>query len=157
MVFTALWTHGNAVVPESPEQLDQFTRYGFGTQVQTKTGTNHWFHVPMPSPVLTGTYRPKLLRVFILSNSDISSCISKVHIYDGSRLVTERNPLICGNKLTIQNDNAIHFATPPSGPGGIIPAFPGLPIYYGLGITMLIDAGTFPKRFFFAAFGADWE
>ncbi|WP_187644955.1 hypothetical protein [Paenibacillus terrae] len=52
MAITAMWTHGNAVVPETPELLDQNTRFGFGTQVRLRRGTNQWFHAPMP---LTGT------------------------------------------------------------------------------------------------------
>jgi hypothetical protein len=154
MAITAMWTHGNVVVPEFPEQLDQFTRFGFGTQVQTKRGTNHWFHAPLPTPVLIGGHQPRLKRVFILANSTISDCVRKVHIYDGAKLVQERNVFICGNKLTIQRDNTIDFTSPAS---GTIPAFPGIFIFNGLGITMHIDAGTTPKRFFFAAFGADWE
>ncbi|WP_413789067.1 DUF6623 family protein [Bacillus kandeliae] len=148
MALTAMWTHGNAVVPETPELLDRFTRLGFGTQVTLRRGTNQWFHVPMPSPVLLGGVRPKLRRIFILGNSDVSSCIRRVHIFDGSTRVRDVPKLICGNKLAIGPDNTIEFGY--SGQ-------PGLPIYYGLGITMFIESATFSASYFFAAFGADWE
>ncbi|WP_265939435.1 DUF6623 family protein [Bacillus thuringiensis] len=149
MAITAMWTHGNVVVSETPEGLTQFTRFGFGTQVRTKTGTNHWFHAPMPTPVLQNGYRPKLKQVFILGNSSISSCIRMVHLYDGVNKVREQAVFICGNKLAIQPDNTISVGT--------VGTAQGLNIFTGLSISMLIEAGSHPKDFFFSAFGSDWE
>ncbi|WP_348623022.1 DUF6623 family protein [Paenibacillus peoriae] len=149
MAITAMWTHGNSVVPETPEGLTQFTRFGFGTQIQTKTGTNHWFHVPIPTPVLIGGYQPKLKRVFILGNSSVSSCIRMVHLYDGVNKVREQAVYICGNKLAIRPENTITVGT--------VGTALGLSIFTGLSISMFIEAGTFPKDFFFSAFGSDWE
>ncbi|MEI2358899.1 DUF6623 family protein [Mesobacillus zeae] len=139
-----MWTHGNAVIPETPELLDRFTRFGFGTQVNLKRGTNQWFHVPMPTPVLLGGVQPKLRRVFILGNSDVSSCIRRVHLFDGQNRVLDRAVLICGNKLAIRPENTITTGS-------------GIHIFTGLGITMFIESPYASASYFFASFGADWE
>ncbi|EOW9526596.1 DUF6623 family protein [Bacillus cytotoxicus] len=143
MALTAMWTHGNAVVPETPELLDRYTRLGFGTQVTLRRDTNQWFHVPMPSPVILSGVRPKLRRVIILGNSDVSSCIRRVHIFDGSNRMQDHSVLICGNKLEVKPQNTIQTGS--------------LSIYYGLGISMFIESINFSASYFFAAFGADWE
>jgi hypothetical protein len=142
MALTAMWAHGNAVIPETPELLHQCTRFGFGTQVKLHRGTKQWFHVPMPTPVILGGVRPKLKRVFILGHSDVSSCISRVHIFDNNNRVEDRGVLICGDKLQIKPDNTLLFDRT---------------IFFGLGITMFIESVTFEASFFFAGFGADWE
>lgn len=142
MALTAMWVHGNAVVPETPHLLLQHTRFGFGTQVKLQSNTKQWFHVPMPTPVILGGVRPKLRRVFILGNSDVSSCIRKVHIYDNTNKIEDRNVLICGNKLSIGSENTIQL---------------NHTVFFGLGITMFIDSTSFEASYFFAGFGADWE
>ncbi|MEV0388180.1 DUF6623 family protein [Nonomuraea sp. NPDC050643] len=141
MALTAWWIHGNAVVPETPH-LVQTVKFGFGTQFKLQRGTQQWFHVPMPTPVILGGARPKLKRIFILGQSDVSSCITKVHIYDNTNRVEERTPTICGDLLAIKPQNTIQL---------------NHTIFFGLGITMFIDSRNFDASFFFAGFGSDWE
>ncbi|MGI5271832.1 DUF6623 family protein [Nonomuraea sp. CA-218870] len=142
MALTAMWTHGNAVIPETPDLLLQCTRFGFGTQVKLKRGTQQWFHVPMPTPVILAGVRPRLKRIFILGNSDVSSCIRRVHIFDNTNRIEDRGVLICGNKLSITPDNTITM---------------NHGVSFGLGITMFIDSSSFEASYFFAGFGSDWE
>ncbi|MEV0612096.1 DUF6623 family protein [Nonomuraea sp. NPDC050404] len=142
MALTAMWTHGNAVIPETPHLLHECTRFGFGTQTKLHRGTKQWFHVAMPTPVILQGVRPRLKRVFILGRSDVSSCITRVHIFDNNNRVEDRGVLICGDKLQIKPDNTIEL---------------NHPIFLGLGISMFIDSSTFEASFFFAGFGADWE
>ncbi|MBB3724448.1 DUF6623 family protein [Nonomuraea dietziae] len=142
MALTAMWTHGNAVIPETPELLNECKRFGFGTQVKLKRNTKQWFHVPMPTPVFLGGARQKLKRIFILSNSTAGNeCITRVHIFDNNNLIADRGVFICGNRLTISSSNTILMDHT---------------INFGLSVTMFIDA-VFDVTFFFAGFGADWE
>jgi hypothetical protein len=142
MALTAMWTHGNAVIPETPNLLSQNTHFGFGTQVKLNHGTTQWFHVPMPTPVILGGVRPKLKRIFILGTSDVSSCITRVHIFDNNNRMEDRGVLICGDKLTIKPENTLQLDRT---------------IFFGLGITMFIDSRNLEASYFFAGFGADWE
>ena len=144
MALTALWTHGNAVIPERPDLLEEVSRFGFGTQVRMKPHTEQWFHVPMPSPVFLNGHRPKLLRVIILARSD-SVNIRKVHIFDGNDRQRERLVAIGGEKLSFNPDSVVDAAN--------------LEVFKGLGISMFLDNSTIPtsQSFFFGSFGADWE
>ncbi|MGW0807854.1 DUF6623 family protein [Nonomuraea sp. NPDC002799] len=144
VALTAMWIHGNAVIPETPQLLHQCTRFGFGTQVKLHRNTKQWFHVAMPTPVIIGGVRPKLKRVFILGNSDVSSCITRVHIFDNTNRLEDRAVTICGDKLAIRTENTIAL---------------NHTIFFGLGITMFMnsDSGSFEASYFFAGFGADWE
>ncbi|MER6152584.1 hypothetical protein [Streptomyces hirsutus] len=145
MALTALWTHGNAVVPESPQQLEKFIQLGFGTDVTSKQGVpKMWFHVPMPTPPLLNGQRPKLKRVALLGKSgDVSSAIRRVHIFDGSDRVQDKGVLISGNNLNFNEGCVVQTGSQP--------------IFKGLGISMFLDASSVPFSYFFAAFGADWE
>ncbi|MDL4814017.1 DUF6623 family protein [Actinomadura opuntiae] len=143
MALTALWTHGNAVVPETPHLLEEIAYRGFGAYVRLQRGTQQWFHVPMPTPVFIRDSRPKVRKIMILGKSDVSSCIRKVHVFDNAKRVEDHSVTICGDKLALSSGNTI---------------WPNdLTIYFGLGISMLIDAQTFSAEFNFAGFGADWE
>ena len=145
MALTALWTHGNAVVPESPQQLEKFARLGFGTDVTSKPGVSTmWFHVPMPTPTLLNGQRPKLKRVILLGKSDnISVAIRRVHIFDGNDRVQDKGVLIAGDNLNINDECIVQTGNQA--------------MFKGLGISMFLDASSIPISYFFAAFGADWE
>jgi hypothetical protein len=144
MALTALWTHGNAVEPEAPQQLESITRFGFGTQVKARPGVSKmWFHVPMPTPPFLNGARPKLRRVILLGKSSESSCIRRVHIFDGNDRVQDKSVLICGDNLNFNDECVVQLGSQP--------------IFKGLGISMFVDASTVPFDYFFGAFGADWE
>jgi hypothetical protein len=144
MALTALWTHGNAVIPESPQLLTTLNRFGFGTEVKAQQGVSKmWFHVPMPSPIILNGARPKLVRVILLGKTDITSCIRRVHIFDGSNRVQDQSVLICGDNLNFSDRCVVNTNNQP--------------IFRGLGISMFVDASTVALSYFFAAFGADWE
>jgi hypothetical protein len=92
VALTAMWTHGNAVIPEIPERLEKITRFGFGTELKVRPNVGtQWVHVPMTSPVLLAGARPKLRRVLILSKSS-----STVHqSFDGVIFLTAT--IVCRN------------------------------------------------------------
>jgi len=144
MALTALWTHGNAVIPESPQLLTTINRLGFGTEVKAQQGVSQmWFHVPMPTPAFLNGQRPTLRRVILLGKTDTTSCIRRVHIFDGSDRVQDKSVLICGDNLNFNERCVVQTESQA--------------IFKGLGISMFVDASTVALSYFFAAFGADWE
>lgn len=144
MALTAMWTHGNAVIAETPDRLNELTRLGFGTQVQCKLGSENWFHVPMPTPVFLNGVRPFLHRLIILGRSEVSDCIEDVHVFDGPDRRLELRTLICGDQLQLTDFNVLEMRGP-------------FQIFKGLGISMRIGPSTSPRSYFFAGFGADWD
>jgi hypothetical protein len=143
MALTALWTHGNAVIPERPENLTELTHFGFGMQVRLKPFTEQWCHVAMPTPAFLNGNRLKLLRVIILARSEIVN-IRSVHAFDGNDRKRTRVVAIGGEKLSFNPDSV---------------EMDRLEVFKGLGISMLLDNTTLPapNMFFFGAIGADWD
>jgi len=86
------WVHGNALVPESSENIIDFSHFGWGTDVTMKPGKGTWFHVPLPTPAIIDGLRAKVTRVFLLYETD-SVTIRQVHIYDGPWILEEQNSL----------------------------------------------------------------
>jgi len=82
MPLYASWVHGNAVTVESPQNLDRVGHFGWGGDMMVRPGTDSWFHVPIPTPVIANDARTSLNRVFLLFNSN-SGSISNVQVYDG--------------------------------------------------------------------------
>src|SRR3954452_21613724 len=84
MPLTAMWTHGNAVTVENPENLNFVRHIGWGTELFFQPGKASWMHIPLPTPVILGDTRSKLLRVFLMfrvPNND--GQLRSVHLYDG--------------------------------------------------------------------------
>lgn len=98
----SVFTHGNALVTESPAELAGQIKVGWGTQVTFRPpasrtvgnfevfdsrGPGSWFHLPLTSTLTTfGRQNPYLASVTLLF--DTSHCrITNVHVYDGVRQV----------------------------------------------------------------------
>src|SRR4051812_42462796 len=79
--------HGNNVMPEYPENIDEVSRKGWGTTFWGKEDTTNWFHIPLPVPPLVEGSRRKLTRVFVYFHNTTRSPITAVHVYDGPRLI----------------------------------------------------------------------
>lgn len=145
MALTAMWTHGNAVIPEIPERLEKITRFGFGTELKVRPNVGtQWVHVPMPSPVLLAGARPKLRRVLILSKSSstVHQSFDRVHIFDGNDRVQE---LFHSETFSADLTRPKVYNTGQQS------------IFKALGISMQLPGSSQPYTFFFAGFGADWE
>ena len=142
MALTAMWIHGNALIPEFPNSLESITRRGFGTELTIPRGAGVlWFHVPMPSPVFLAGVRPKLRRVILLCQSgNLGVSITRVHIFDGNDRVQDHPGLFGGD---LSRPSVIETGQQP--------------IVKALGISMQLPSADQRFSFFFAGFGADWE
>lgn len=92
MAMQAVWTHGNALTIENPENLSSAMRFGWGTDVTMQAGKGSWFHIPLASPVIVGGTRSQLQRVFIMFKNE-SGSINNIHVYDGVGKFSEFNGL----------------------------------------------------------------
>jgi len=100
----SLFTHGNALAIETPQNLAFHIKVGWGTQIRFKDpvpestpfgtvfadqGPGSWFHMPLTSSLNTfGRANPQLDSVTLLFET--SHCrITDVHVYDGVEKVEE--------------------------------------------------------------------
>lgn len=150
MALTAMWVHGNAVVVETPGNVTNSNRFGFGTELELLPGRDCWFHCPMPTPVMVNDRRPGLQRVMILYKTQLQSGMSlrAVHLFDGQEKIFEKqffDILTSGEHHTkMDGFNTIGLAAKPQ-------------IVFGLGISFRFEnRATVPRSLFLAAFGADY-
>jgi hypothetical protein len=81
---TALWTHGNAVTVESPENLKLVRHIAWATELYFIPGRASWAHIPLPTPVILGDVPSKLIRFFLMFRVPKNDGrIRSVHLYDG--------------------------------------------------------------------------
>lgn len=157
MIKRAVWVHGNAVTVERPGDLAGEVRIGWGAKFLLKPGSDNWFHVSIPTPVLIDDVRLKLAKVFVLfvtskpeeGNVFSGSTIGALHIYDGAKKVKVFDDPRGGThnaKIDARNTWAIDEP---------------LSIYYGLGLSIyafatqvLSNEGPAPVEF--ATIGADF-
>lgn len=132
----SLFTHGNALRIETPENLAAFTNLAWGTQITFRepvpqdglgdpvydsVGPGSWFHMPLTSTLTTFGYRsPRLDSVTILFET--SHCrITNVHVYDGVRIIEEFNDLgLRGSFLETRDSKDIN----PESPSPVAQSFP---------------------------------
>jgi hypothetical protein len=116
MSLYASWIHGNALVvqKEASSNLVSIDHPGWGTDMMVKPNTSTWFHIPLPTPVIIGDTRAKLIRVFIMFYSDPGGRIKSVHVYDGPNKIHQFDGLQSeGDKRNIiDNSNTFTLPTP---------------------------------------------
>ena len=104
MALHASWVHGTAFMPaEFPgsglENVDDVAwtdilgfRRGWGSFWQGIAGNANWFHVSIPTPVITDDNRVKLERVFVMfkagedtpNDADLAGAnVTDIHVWDG--------------------------------------------------------------------------
>jgi hypothetical protein len=113
MAVYASWVHGNALVVENPGNLTSLGHFGWGGDMRIKPGKDTWFHIPIPTPVITGNVRTHIQKLFLLFDSENGS-IRNVHIYDGPIKVQEFNGLMLeGNHFSsIDAVNTFNLSNP---------------------------------------------
>ena len=128
---TAMWMHGNAVVVEHPENLFALDHKGWGPEFKLQRGTNSWFHIAIPAPLIIENQRSQLVRVFLCFNTpEGDGHISEMHLYDGSdRFHTFDNLFLVGDRRAFLMSGYNTFALPN----------PRL-LNWGLGISFLYQA-----------------
>ena len=150
MGFHASWVHGNAITVENPENLERLGHYGWGGDMQVKHGKSCWFHVALPTPVILSDVRTKLVRVFLMFETEQGS-IRGVHVYDGSAKVHEFNGLMSSGEHRINLDglNTFNLPAPHTVAFGI-----GVSFLYIAGIGF--DSGIPPSRLILGSAGGDY-
>lgn len=149
MALHASWVHGNAVQVESPENFASVGHYGWGGDAALNPGKNSWFHIPIPTPVITADARTKVQRFFVMYKAE--NCqIRNVHIYDGSAKVQELNGLqfTGDHRSALDGANTFDLASPHT-------------VLFGMGITFFVQASigfdtVIQTRFITATAGADF-
>jgi hypothetical protein len=127
----AMWLHGTLVEAEYPGNLQSWVRRGWGTGFVGQPGTDNWFHIPLPTPVILDDVRPQLTRVFVLYDSDVGisagdrPALTDLHLYDGPSKVKELSlgALAGKHDAALDADNSFDVT-------------PALTILFGLGLSV---------------------
>ncbi len=155
MIQRAVWVHGTSVRAERPEALAREERMGWGSSFYLKPGTDTWFHVSIPTPVIIDDKRPKLTRLFILFRTTKTpttfsgSVIGAVHVYDGAHRVRTLDGSRSGShEKAIDTENTWTIDPP-------------LVIHSGLGLSINASMpqvlGEASEAVFFSTVGADFS
>ena len=81
----ASWVHGTDLQIEVDANVESMRRYGFFTRVVGKPNTTNWYHLPVPTPVITHGNRLSIARAMLrFVTGGASAVVRDVHIYDGS-------------------------------------------------------------------------
>lgn len=80
----ASWAHGTDLQIEVDANVESVRRFGFFTRVVGKPGTTNWYHLPIPTPVITKGNRLAIARAMLrFVTGGTSAVVRDVHIYDG--------------------------------------------------------------------------
>lgn len=88
----ANWAHGTDLQIELDSRVEAIRRYGFFTRVIGKPNTTNWYHLPIPTPVITHGNRLAIARAMLrFITGGTSAVVRDVHIYDGSSRIAAHN------------------------------------------------------------------
>jgi hypothetical protein len=96
----ASWAHGTDLQIELPANVGSVRRYGFFTRVVGKPNTTNWYHLPIPTPVITHGNRLAIARAMLrFVTGGPSATVRDVHIYDGeSRIAAHQFVNLSGSQ-----------------------------------------------------------
>lgn len=99
-VEQASWAHGTDLQIELEGNVESSRRYGFFTRVVGKPNTTNWYHLPIPTPVITHGNRLAVARAMLrFVTGGPSATVRDVHIYDGSsRIAAHQFVNLSGNQ-----------------------------------------------------------
>jgi hypothetical protein len=161
----AMRVHGSAVEPErvGPGALTRVVppfgpgssavdwsdvhgfRWGREGIFRGAAGTHNWFHVAIPTPVISDGTRVALLRVFVLFATDSGVSIDAIHVWDGPNRIQQFDNLTLSGDHLFDIDASNTFA---------LPAVPR--ILWGLNIAVGVDFSA-EGNISFSTAGADFE
>ena len=151
MPLNASWVHGTALAVETPANLDHVGYFGWGADMAVKPGKSSWFHIPLPTPVITNDVRTHLHKVFLLFLT-ASGSIRNVHVYDGSSKIQEFNDLHLQGEHRLGLDAANQFNL--SQPHAVV---------WGIGVSFFFvadigfDSSIPPPRLILGSAGGDYD
>lgn len=79
----AAWLHGHAMEVEFPDRIARQQRAGFYYRVEGRPGTDNWFHLAIPTPVIVNTQRLKVGQAMLRYRTAAGAILTAVHVYDG--------------------------------------------------------------------------
>jgi hypothetical protein len=132
-----MWVHGTSVHEEYPDMISESVRKGWGAHFVSAPYVNqNWFHFSITTPILLGSVRPSLEKVFVFYDTDlnedgVSSRITNLHIYDGRTKVKAFDGLELAGDHSRNVDNMNRWVIEPS-----------ITIRYGLGISLGVEFST---------------
>ena len=146
----ASWIHGTAFNAEDQNAINGVVRFGWGANFRGKPGSFTWFHVAVPTPVITDNIRIELEKVFVFYKT--THCVIKsVHLYDGPTKFKSIDNL----SLSGDRSNGI-VATNTWSVSPLRPMAWGLGISLGVQFSVGIDSPINPELLFTTA-GADFK
>ncbi len=178
MALHAVWVHGHAVVPEraggatitSPGPLANVEgvpwtdvlglRQGWGATFRGKANEEVWFHASIPTPVVVGSSRARLQRVFILFRLfEPEARINAVNLWDGPNLIGETARWDFGAQnagLYGDRSNDIYYGTNRDNANSCELRTPH-EMRFGLGVSVKVTFGPTEGNVLFTTLGADFE
>lgn len=96
----ASWAHGTDLQVELDANVASMRKFGFFTRVVGKPNTTNWYHLPIPTPVITKGNRLAICRAMLrFVTGGPSAVVRDVHIYDGSsRIAAHQFVNLSGNQ-----------------------------------------------------------
>ena len=96
----ASWAHGTDLQIEVDSAVESMRKFGFFTRVVGKPNTTNWYHLPIPTPVITKGNRLSIARAMLRFVTGGSSAVVRdVHVYDGSsRIAAHQFVNLSGNQ-----------------------------------------------------------
>lgn len=96
----ASWAHGTDLTIEVQDNVESLRRYGFFTRVVGKPNTTNWYHLSIPTPVITHGNRLAIARAMLrFVTGGPSATVRDVHIYDGeSRIAAHQFVNLSGSQ-----------------------------------------------------------
>lgn len=96
----ASWAHGTDLQIEQDSAVASVRRYGFFTRVVGKANTTNWYHLPIPTPVITHGNRLAICRAMLrFVTGGPSAVVRDVHIYDGeARIAAHQSVNLSGSQ-----------------------------------------------------------
>jgi hypothetical protein len=164
-VMEAMWVHGSTVRPErigpnvmrrvvppwapTSPPVDWSDLHGLPWAREAifrgVAGAQNWFHIAIPTPVITDGVRVALLRVFVLFAADNGVVIDAVHIWDGPNRIHQLDNIHLNGDHRNAIDTTNTFA---------LPTVPHL--QWGLDIAIRVQF-TVEGNISFSTAGADFE
>ncbi len=89
----ANWIHGTDFNVEYPNLIYRTDIKGWGKTYYGQPDTFNWFHIAIPSTVISDGKRNQLVKAFVLFKTDGNATITNVHLWDGPNQIKQFNNL----------------------------------------------------------------
>lgn len=113
-VLNTDWVHGTAFNVEFPSRIYRTDVKGWGKEYWGNSNSFNWFHIAIPTTVITDNYRNSLVKAFVLYKTTGGATITNIAIWDGPNLIKEyKNLNLNGNHSTRIDSSNTFVISPP--------------------------------------------